>query len=76
MKLAFGDGIHATEIEVKIQKHQEVKATLIEGVGKPGPFVIIELASNTALSEDEMEARLASIWPYINRVNERCAKEV
>ena len=76
VKLSHGDGIYAAEVEAEIQKHPEVKAAVIGGVGRPRPFLIIELSSNAMLSESEREAKLQSIWPLIDRVNERCAADV
>lgn len=63
-------------MEAEIQKHPKARTALIEGQGRPRPFLIIELLDHTLLSESEKGSSLTHIWPNIEKANERCSEYV
>ena len=49
---------------------------LLGGDRRPVPFLIIELVNNPPLSDEEKDAKLADVWPYIEKANEKCSDYV
>ena len=76
VNMTHGESLYATPIEDTIQEHPDVRVAIVGGEGKNRPFVIIELADEKMLSDEEKENRIESIWPNIERANERCTEVV
>ena len=74
--LSHGEGLYASDMEIEIEKHPDVRVALIGGRGRPRPFLIIDLLGNALIAESEKESKLTDIWPYIVRANERCSDYV
>ncbi|KAL3443935.1 hypothetical protein BJX65DRAFT_311412 [Aspergillus insuetus] len=68
--LSHGDGLHASSLEPEITAHPSVKSAVIGGHGRPAPVLLVELNPGTEY-EDNHQALVESLEPYIQKVNER-----
>ena len=76
VNLAHGESLYATPLETVVQEHPDIQTVIIGGEGRKRPFVMIEFGEKTSVSEKSKEAKLESIWPYIEQANGKCADVV
>ncbi|KAJ0413539.1 hypothetical protein BJY00DRAFT_58408 [Aspergillus carlsbadensis] len=68
--LSHGDGLHASSLEPEITAHPSVKSAVIGGHGRSAPVLLVELNPG-AEYEDNHQALIESLEPYMQRVNSR-----
>lgn len=76
VNLTHGESLYVTPIESTIQEFSDIRTAIVGGEGKIWPFAIIELGNNSSLLNAEKGSKLAAVWPYVEKANERCADEV
>ena len=70
VNFTHGESLFATPLEEIIEQHPGVRTAIIGGEGRHRPFVLIDLTDPTK------EIDFETVWPYIDRANERCADVV
>ncbi|KAJ9193335.1 hypothetical protein DTO164E3_1939 [Paecilomyces variotii] len=73
--LSHGEGLHASSLEPEIMAHPSVKSAIIGGHGRSAPVLIVELIPGTEY-ENDRQAFLTSLAPYIDEVNSHCHPSV
>ncbi|TVY21569.1 Non-canonical non-ribosomal peptide synthetase FUB8 [Lachnellula arida] len=76
VNLTHGESLYATPLETVIQEHPDIQTVIIGGEGRKRPFIMIEFGERASVSEKSKEAKLESVWPYIEQANEKCADVV
>ena len=71
--LSHGEGLYTNKIEKEIEEHPGIRYAIMGASGKQRPFLLIDLAEKTSLSEQERDAKLADIWPHVEKANEHCS---
>ncbi|MCJ1313972.1 hypothetical protein MMC25_007652 [Agyrium rufum] len=74
--LSHGEGIYTSKIEKEIQELPGIKHAIMGGSGKQRPFLLIDLAEHSSLIEQAAEARLAELWPHVERAIKDCSEHV
>ncbi|KAL1859416.1 putative NRPS-like protein biosynthetic cluster [Paecilomyces lecythidis] len=73
--LSHADGLHASSLEPEITAHPSVKSAIIGGHARPAPVLIVELNPGTEY-ENDPQAFITSLAPYIDKVNSHCHPSV
>lgn len=69
IKLANGNGLHASSIEAIVVRDPTVQAVLVGGDGRNRPFILIQPSEEVFFSAKDKEAILSAVWPAVEAAN-------
>lgn len=72
--LSHGEGMHASRMELEIERCELVQAALIGGYAKPKPVLLVELVAE-ARGKPLRDLR-DTLQPYLDSVNAKCHESV